>query len=82
MEAFSFDAPRTKSYKDILNSLNQQGKTTFLVTSDYEKNIFLSSRNLQKTKVKMAGELSTYDILHANTLILSEGAIEKIVSNF
>lgn len=82
LEDFSFDAPRTKSYKDILKSLNQQGKKTLLVTGDYEKNIYLSSRNLEKTKVKMAGELNTYDILHANTLILSEGAVEKIVSTF
>lgn len=82
LEDFSFDAPRTKSYKDILKCLNQDGKKTLLVTGDYEKNIYLSSRNLDKTKVKMAGELNTYDILYANTLILSEGAVEKIVSTF
>ncbi len=82
LEDFSFDAPRTKSYKEILSSLNQQGKKTLLVTADHEKNIYLSSRNLDRTKVRMVGELNTYDILHANTLILAEGAIQKIVSNF
>ena len=81
LEDFSFDAPKTKAYLDILNCLNQQGKKTLLVTSDYEKNIYLSSRNLQKTQVRVAKDVNTYDILYANTLILSEGAIEKIVSN-
>ncbi len=81
IEDFSFDAPKTKAYIDILNCLNQQGKKTLLVTGDYEKNIYLSSRNLQRTEVRMANDINTYDILHANTLILSESAIEKIVSN-
>jgi large subunit ribosomal protein L4 len=81
LEDFSFDAPKTKAYLDILNSLKQQGKKTLLVTSDYERNVYLSSRNLQKTQVRVASDLNTYDILHANTLILSESAIEKIASN-
>ena len=79
LEDFSFDAPRTKSYLEILGSLEQTGKKTLLVTADHEKNIYLSSRNIPKTSVARAADLNTYQILHANTLIFSEGAIEKIV---
>lgn len=81
LEDFTFDAPQTKAFKNILGSLDQTGKKTLLVTTDHEKNVYLSSRNLPKASVARAQDLNTYQILHANTLILSEGAIAKIVEN-
>lgn len=81
VEDFSFDAPQTKAFVEILGSLKVDGKKTLLVTSDHEKNVFLSSRNVPKAKVMRAQDLNTYDILHANTILLSEGAVEKIVKN-
>lgn len=78
LEDFTFEAPKTKTYLDILGALEQNGKKTLLVTADYEQNVYLSSRNLQNASVRRAVDLNTYDILHANTLILSEGAIAKI----
>ena len=81
IEDFSFDAPQTKAYVGILDSLNLNGKKTLLVTGDHEKNVYLSSRNVPKAAVTRAQDLNTYQILHANTLILSEAAIEKIVAN-
>jgi large subunit ribosomal protein L4 len=38
----------------------------------------LSSRNFEGSNVVTASELNTYSILNAGTLILVEGAIEKI----
>ncbi len=81
LEDFSFDAPKTKAYIDILTKLNLTGKKTLLVTADYEKNVYLSSRNLQKNAVARAQDLNTFDILHSNTLIFSASAIEKVVAS-
>ena len=81
LEDFAFDSPKTKAFKSILKALNLEGKKTLLVTGDYEKNVYLSSRNLQGTSVMRAQDLSTFDILHANTLILAEGSIVKIAAN-
>jgi large subunit ribosomal protein L4 len=82
VEDFSFEAPKTKAYLDILKSLKVDGQKTVLVTPDYEKEVMLSSRNLPKTSVARATDLNTYDILHANTLVLSEGAVQKIIETF
>ncbi|HHM21092.1 MAG TPA: 50S ribosomal protein L4 [Bacteroidetes bacterium] len=79
LEDFSFDAPKTSAYAEILNNLKVDDKKTLLVTGDYEKNVYLSSRNIPRASVTRAQDLNTYDILYANTLILSEGAIEQIV---
>jgi large subunit ribosomal protein L4 len=81
MEDFSFDAPKTKAYLGMLKSLNLLDQKSLLVTNDYEKNVYLSSRNLPKADVSRAQDLNTYEILHSNTLILSEGSIAKIVES-
>lgn len=82
LEDFSFEAPKTSAFINILKSLNTDTKKSLLVTADYEKEVFLSSRNLQKASVMRASDLNTYQVLHANTLILSEGSIEKIKETF
>jgi large subunit ribosomal protein L4 len=81
LEDFSFDAPKTSAYIGLLKALNLDGKKSLLVTNDYEKNVYLSSRNIQKAAVSRAQDLNTYEILHSNTLILSEGSIGKIVES-
>ena len=82
MEDFSFDAPKTKAFTGILNKLEIAGKKTLVVTTEHDANVYLSSRNVQGSSVMRAQDLSTYDILNNNTLILSEGSINKIKESF
>ncbi len=81
LEDFAFDAPKTKAYIGMLKALKLDSQKSLLVTNDYEKNVYLSSRNLPKASVSRAQDLNTYEILHSNTLILSEGSIGKIVES-
>ncbi len=78
LEDFNFEAPKTKNYADLLKNLNLDTKKTLLVLGDANKNVYLSSRNLQGTKVVKASDLNTYDILHAENLILSESSVKVI----
>lgn len=78
LEDFSFDEAKTKKYTDILNSLKVADKKTLLVLGDNNKNIYLSSRNLTRAKVVTASELTTYDILDANNILLAESSVPKI----
>lgn len=78
LEDFSFDAPKTSAYSDMMSNLGFDGKKTLLVLADSNKNVYLSSRNLQHTNVVVASELSTYTILNSGTVLLTEGAVEKI----
>ncbi len=81
VEDFSFDTPRTKAYVDILAKLELAGAKVLLVTGDHEREVYLSSRNLSGSDVVRADDLSTFDILHADTLLLSESALGKIVDS-
>ena len=82
LEDFSFDAPKTKSYLDLLNNFDQLDNKTLLVLAKSNKNIFLSSRNLGKAKVVLASELNTYDVMNANKLMVMESSINEIEKNF
>jgi large subunit ribosomal protein L4 len=82
VEDFSFDAPKTKEFLSIQKNLKINDKKSLFVLSELNKNIYLSSRNLQGVKVVMASELTTYDILNASSVVILEGSIEKIEGVF
>ena len=78
LEDFSFDAPQTKKYTEILGNFDALDKKSLLVMSESNKNVYLSSRNLKKAKVVTASEINTYDLMNASSVILAEGSIEII----
>jgi large subunit ribosomal protein L4 len=80
IEDFSFESPATKSFVNILSAFEASGKKSLLITSDYEREVYLSSRNLQKAQVLHANEVSTYDILNADKVLIAEGAVDKLSS--
>ena len=82
LEDFSFDAPKTKEFKSILSNLNLEGQKTLVVTADLERELLLSSRNLQRADVARAADLNVYQIMNTQTLVLSEGAITRIQESF
>ena len=82
IEDFKLSTPKTKEYIDILNILNLSGKKTLLVIPEKNDNIFLSSRNLKRTKVLVASDINTYDLLHADKVLIAEGSISHIESLF
>ncbi|MEO6884598.1 MAG: 50S ribosomal protein L4 [Bacteroidia bacterium] len=78
LEDFNFDTVKTKSYLEMVKNLNLSDKKTLLVLAESNKNIYLSSRNLSNTKVVIASELNTYDVLNAHNLLLSESSVKQI----
>lgn len=78
LEDFNFEAPKTKNYVDLMKNLNLNDKKTLLVLGDTNKNVYLSSRNIQGAKVVKASDLNTYDILNAQNLILAESSVKVI----
>ena len=78
LEDFNLDNPKTADFKAIMGNLNVSDKKTILVLSETNNNIYLSSRNLSKSKVVTYSELNTYDILNADNIVLSVSSIAKI----
>lgn len=74
LEDFQLAAPKTKDFMGLLSNLSLSDKKTLMVLPESDKNIVLSARNLPKAKVIEARNLNTYDILHADVLLISESA--------
>jgi large subunit ribosomal protein L4 len=81
VEDFNFETPNTKNFIAVLKALGIENKKSLFVLGDLNKNVYLSSRNLKASSVVTNSELSTYAILNANNLVLSEGSLEGIVEN-
>ena len=82
VEDFTFDSPKTKEFVSVLNNLSAGNKKSLLVLNDYDNNLYLSSRNIAKSCVVNAKDLNTYEILNAQSLILSEGSVNKLQETF
>jgi large subunit ribosomal protein L4 len=78
LENFDMEAPKTKEYQNVLQSLKLIDKKTLVVLDTPNKNVYLSSRNLKNSKVSTVDEMNTYAILNADSVIFAEGSVEKI----
>ncbi len=82
LEDFSFEAPKTKEFAAIQNNLKISDKKSLIVLPEANKNIYLSSRNLQNVEIVIASELSTYKIMRAQKIILVESSVSKVEELF
>lgn len=81
VEDFTFETPSTKNFINVLKALGLDNKKALFVLGESNKNVYLSSRNLERASVITNSELSTYGILNSNKVVLTEGSVEGIVEN-
>lgn len=81
VEDLNFEAPKTKDFTKVLQDLGLANKKALFILGQSNKNVYLSSRNLQDAKVLGYNEISSYDILKANEVVLFESSVEKIQEN-
>lgn len=74
-----FEAPKTAEYLKMLKNLKLDDKKTLFIVSESDRNLYLSSRNLQGTKVITTGQLSTYDIMASQQLVFDSAAVSETV---
>ena len=81
VEDFSFETVKTKNFIEVLKAFDIETKKSLFVFGESNKNVYLSSRNLKRSKVVTSAGLSTYELLNANKVILFESTLEGIESN-
>ena len=82
LENFTFEVPKTNEFVTLRNNLEIDNKKVLLVLEEQNKNIYLSSRNLQDVRVLTVSELNTYDIMNASVVLFVEGSIELLNKMF
>ncbi len=74
VEDLNVEKPNTKTFLGVLNNLKVNGKKVLLINSQYDTNLYLSSRNLPRVKATVLSDINTYDIMNAKTLLFTESA--------
>lgn len=78
VEDFTIDVPKTKEFINITKNLKVEGKKLLVVLPGVDKNVYLSTRNLQRTQVMSASDINTYRILNADVLLVAESSLKTI----
>lgn len=78
LDKVDFGAPKTAAYIKMMQNLKVDGNRTLLVLPQHDSNVYLSSRNLQRHNVRVASDLSTYDIMNCKNLIFVDNAHEIV----
>jgi large subunit ribosomal protein L4 len=74
VEDIVMDAPKTKTFASILDSLKVSDKKTLFVTPEFDENVFASARNIPSVLASVLSDMNTYDVMNADILLLSESA--------
>ena len=80
VEDFDFKTPKTKKFIDVLKALKIEDKKSLLIFGK-NNNVYLSSRNFKGSDVVTSSEVSTYKILNAKQLVMSESSLNSINEN-
>ena len=78
IEDLALEAPKTKAVLEMLTKFNLENTKTLMLVNDANSNVYLSTRNLPRTKAIRACDLNTYDVLHAKQLIIFESSIADV----
>ncbi|MBP3875537.1 MAG: 50S ribosomal protein L4 [Lachnospiraceae bacterium] len=77
LDELKFDEIKTKAFAKVLENLKISNKALF-VLGDMDQNVILSARNLPDTKTTQTSEMNVYDVMNAQTLVITKDAVAKI----
>ena len=78
VDDLAMPSSKTKDFNDVISKLDLQNKKVTMVVGDYDKNLFLSSRNLFLVNMVSVLDVSTYDIMNSDTVLFDESSINKL----
>lgn len=81
VEDFTFEAPKTKSFIEVLNNLKIADKKALFVLPGADKVVYLSARNIERVSTMPASALNTYKVLDADVVVVAESALAVIDGN-
>jgi large subunit ribosomal protein L4 len=77
LNQFAIEEPKTKLMRKALDGLEAK-KTVLLVDNGDNRNLQLSSRNLEGVKLVSSRDVNVYDLLGHQQILLSEAAARKL----
>ena len=78
VDALAFDKISTKAFAESLKAMKVSGKKNLLVTDIENENVIASARNIESLVVTTADNISVYDVLYFDNIIVSKDGIHQI----
>ena len=75
---FDLSTPKTKNFISVIENLKINANKNLIVVKDVNKNLLLSSRNIQSVKVKNVENLNVYDIVSSGKILFDEKGIDSL----
>jgi large subunit ribosomal protein L4 len=75
IEGFTIEAPKTRELAELLGKLGMDGKKVLVLTNEHREAVYLSSRNLQSVHVMRYADVSAYEVLWSDAMIVEAEAL-------
>ncbi len=75
IERFDFEEPKTRRMLELLAGLGLADRKVLILTAETSPNVYRSGRNLQRVHVMRYRDVSAYEILWADALVVEEVAL-------
>ncbi len=77
VDAIKFDSKKTKDFVKMLDALKVSTKA-LVVVSEIDENLFASGRNVDYARIVTSDNVSVYDLLNADKLVISQEAVKEV----
>jgi large subunit ribosomal protein L4 len=79
VEDINLDTPKTKQVAEIMGNLKVADKKALILLPEYNDNLYLSTRNIPNVTSSLLADISTYEIMNADVLLITENTAKIFV---
>ena len=76
VDELKFDEIKTKNFANVMNNLKVE--KGLVVIAENDANVVMSARNLADINTTLVNTINVYDVMKANTVVLTKDAVAKI----
>lgn len=77
VDHLTLDSPKTREFSKVLGNLGVRGRA-LVVDAEGNRNLLLAGRNLPRVEIRRVQDLNAYELLLADTLVISQGAMQRL----
>ena len=80
IDRFAFESPKTAQVAQLLARLGVSGQKTLILTDGTKPAVYLSGRNIPEVQVRAYSDVSTYDIVWSQVVLVEATAIGQTLA--
>jgi len=78
-ELVNVEKPATNQFSKVFLNITPESRKSLLIMTDYNENVYKSFRNIPSIFGTLLGDINTYDIVNADSVVFTESAAKVFV---